>query len=277
MYNLGLIAGGGDLPRLIQQDCIEKNIPLFIAAIDGTDANEIPHHQLQVFSVSKAGAIIDFFKVNNVKKLIICGALKRPNFKNLLPDAKGLAFISKVILKSLGDDALLKTIRQELESEGFEIIAAQDLLPTLLAPHGSLAIQTPDEFQKKSIILGWRAAKHHGEKDLGQSVIVQNENIIGLENEKGTDALIKQAALISHAEGHKPILIKRAKPMQDMALDAPTIGLRTIQNLIEHNYAGLVIEAHKTLMLNQEQIIDLCNKNGLFLEVLTDEDICNSG
>lgn len=273
--NFGLIAGGGDLPRLVHQHFENKNQPLFIAALEQTDATLIESNHLKIFPIAKAGAIIEFFKRNNVDKLIICGSLKRPNFKSLIPDAKGLAFISKVILKSLGDDALLKIIRKELEIEGFEIIAAQDILPELLAPHGGLTIHKPNEDENKSIQIGWNAAKHHGEKDLGQSIIVQNEIILGLENEKGTDALIEQASLISHQEGHRPILVKRAKPAQDMALDAPTIGIRTIKNLIAYNFAGLIIEAHKTLMLNQNEIIDLCNENRLFLEVVTNEDICN--
>ncbi len=263
----GLIAGGGDLPQILCDKAAREQIIFPVAALESTSAIAIKTPILQAFPVAKAGAILSFLKQQNVRKLMICGSLKRPNFLSLLPDAKGLAFIAKVALKSLGDDALLKTIRKEIESEGFEIISVQDFMPELLIGETSLSTHKPNADDELSITLGWNVAKHHGLKDLGQSVIVQNETILALEDQNGTDDLIHRASLIKQLEGGKPILIKRAKPQQDMALDVPTIGIQTIQYLIIHNFAGLVIEANRTLVLHQNEIKRLCDENGLFFEV----------
>lgn len=273
----GMIAGGGELPALVVEYCKVNNIPLYIAALDNTSAVNLSTDTKEIFPVAKAGAIIKYLKSNSVNELIICGSLQRPNWITLIPDAKGLAFISKVILKSLGDDALLKTIRTELEKEGLKICAVQDLIPSLLATHGSLAENKPTEDQEDSIALGWNAAKYHGAQDLGQSVVVQSGNVIALETEKGTDNLLKTAAVNAQKDGSRPILIKRAKPQQDMALDAPTIGIQTIQNLINYGYAGLVIESGRTLVLHADEMKRLCNDNGLFWESRTDEDFYHRG
>ena len=274
--SIGLIAGGGDLPRMIANACYQNNQTLFIAGIHGAGVDEtLPH--LKIFPIAKVGAIIRYFKDNNVDTLLICGSLKRPNFKTLIPDAKGLAVLSKIILKSLGDDALLKIIRGELESEGFNIIAVQDLIPELLAPHGSLSSIKPNDDDLVSIHLGWDAARYHGAQDLGQSVVVQNGVVLGLEDEKGTDALLKRCALIKQSDGRKPILVKLSKPQQDMALDAPTIGTHTIENLASLGYGGLVIEAGRTLIVNRPDVINACTQHGLFLESYRDEDIHHRG
>ena len=263
----GLIAGGGDLPQILCDKALHDKIVFPVVALEGTSAISLKTPILQAFPVAKAGAILSFFKQHNVKKLIICGSLKRPNFLTLIPDAKGLAFIAKVALKSLGDDALLKTVRAEIESEGFEIISVQDFMPELLVNAGSLSNYKPSIEDELSVTLGWNAAEYHGRNDLGQSIVVQNETILALEDQHGTDDLIHRASLIKQSEGRKPILIKRAKPQQDMALDVPTIGIQTIDYLIQHDFAGLVIESNRTLVLNQSQLRDRCNQYGLFFEV----------
>jgi DUF1009 family protein len=274
--SIGLIAGGGQLPRMISNACHNHNQELFIAGIQGSGVDETLSN-LKIFPIAKVGAIIRYFKDNSVTQLSICGSLKRPNFKTLIPDAKGLAVLSKIIFKSLGDDALLKIIRRELESEGFKIIAVQDLIPELLAPHGSLSIIKPNETDMDTIRLGWDAARYHGAQDLGQSIVVQNDTVLGLEDEKGTDELLKKCAAIKQQDGCKPILVKLSKPQQDMALDAPTIGANTIENLASLGYGGLVIEAGRTLIVNRAEVINTCMQHGLFLESYTDEDIHHRG
>lgn len=270
--SIGLIAGGGQLPLIISEFCKSQNINLVIAGIEGSNVNR-DLLNLQIFPIAKVGAILKYFRDQNIKNLIICGSLQRPNFKTLIPDAKGLAILSKIILKSLGDDALLKIIRRELESEGFSILAVQDLIPDLMAPAGTLTNLSPSPEDWDSIKCGWDAARYHGSQDLGQSVVVQNETILGLEDQKGTDALLKTSSIFRQSDGRKPILIKCAKPQQDMALDAPTIGVHTIENLNTLGYGGLVIEAGRTLMVDRPAVINLCNQYGLFLESCTDEII----
>ena len=116
----------------------------------------------------------------------------------------------------------------------------------------------------ESIERGFNAAKEHGRQDKGQSVVVQQDMVLGLEGDDGTAALMKKAAAIKSV-GRGPILVKVCKPQQDKALDMPTIGEQTIETARSCGFAGIVVEAGETLILDREKVITLCNEYGIFL------------
>ena len=62
------------------------------------------------------------------------------------------------------------------------------------------------------------------EIDIGQSLIIQNQLILGLECIEGTDELIKRCNNYKK-KGDKGILLKLSKYFQHTQLDLPTIGL----------------------------------------------------
>ena len=45
----------------------------------------------------------------------------------------------------------------------------------------------------------------------------------------------------------------------------PTIGLTTIQNLLQSGFAGIFVEAGKCLFLEKEKAIEFANQNGIFI------------
>ena len=106
--------------------------------------------------------------------------------------------------------------------------------------------------------------KEHGRQDKGQSVIVQQDTVLGLEGPDGTATLMTKAASIKSA-GRGPILVKVCKPQQDRALDMPTIGTQTVETARKCGFAGIVVEAGETLMLEREKVITLCDQYGIFL------------
>ncbi len=126
-------------------------------------------------------------------------------------------------LKDFGDDALFRAIIKELEGEGFRVIGADRILGELLAPPGPLGRVRPDATQEADIATGLDAARTHGARDLGQAVIVRAGQVLGVEGEAGTDALIAELR-------RKPggVLVKTAKPGQERRADLPTIGPSTV-------------------------------------------------
>ncbi|OIN86426.1 MAG: hypothetical protein AUJ12_05615 [Alphaproteobacteria bacterium CG1_02_46_17] len=256
---VGIIAGGGDLPARLGEALSHQGYEPVIGRL-GAD-----------FSVGQAGKIISFFKSQHVSRLVLVGSLSRPNWWTVRADFRGLKIISKLILKSVGDDALLKVIRRELESEGFEICGVHEFMPELLCPAGVLGSFQPDKNAEQAIVHGIRAAKQHGQDDLGQAVVVdaRSGKVIAKETCSGTDALIR-----SVRESDVPkILVKMSKPQQDMALDMPTIGTRTIEEARKSGFIGIVAEAGATLVPEQDKIIDLCNRYEIFFKGVSADDI----
>lgn len=262
----GLIAGGGVIPMLLIDKWISDGYKPAIIAIDGFAEQELSRYpDCSFIPLGSAGQMIDFLKDRQVTDLVITGKVVRPDFLKLKPDARGMMFIAKIMLKKkIGDNVLLTTIRKEIEKYGFKIRAVQEFLPDLLTPAGLLTKTPVIDQDKASIDLGYRAALDHGLKDLGQAVVVQNESVIGFESEKGTNALIREAGKNKQA-GRGPILVKTCKPQQDKSLDLPTIGISTAREVAAAGFAGIVVQAHETLFVDREETIEFCDQNNIFI------------
>ncbi len=266
---LGIIAGGGNLPAYLLSVCKEKGITAYIVALKDQCSTELiedhPEKQTLWTELGTAGKIIDYFHDNNVTDLVLIGSVKRPTFSQLKLDVKGMQIISQIGLNAMGDNGLLKAVRKILEKEGFAVRALQDFCDELLMPHGTLGKFAPEKSDKANINLGIRTSQKIGAMDIGQSVIVQDSSVIGVEDIEGTDALIKQCASLLKPDIDGGILIKTCKPQQDMALDLPTIGVDTIQNAYNAGIKGIVLHAGHTFLVDPKNIAEYANKYKMFI------------
>lgn len=253
---LGIVAGGGVLPHRLHAFCHSKNIETYIVGFEGHTDPAIAHTMSRL---GAAGQIIKLFKDKGFKDLVIIGSVKRPKLAEMRPDLKTAAFFAKLGLRALGDDGLLKAVRAELESEGFVIHGIQDIMDDLLMPLGVMGDVTPSDEQYEDIRVGLNASRDIGERDIGQSVVVLNDDVLGTEDEEGTNALIKRVA----QKG--AILVKSSKPQQDRKLDMPTLGPDTVRLCAELGYAGIAAESGGVLLVDREQMIAMANDTGLFM------------
>lgn len=262
----GLIAGAGKLPYLLIQKWEEQGLKPVIIAIDGfADADLYEARTGKTIPLGSAGQMISYLKENHVTDLVITGRVSRPDFMRLKPDARGMIVIAKILLKKkIGDDALLKVVRGEIEKDGFTLRAVQEFVPEILTPEGLLTKTSFAQEDQESIQLGFNAAREHGAKDLGQSIVVQNGSVIGLESEKGTNALIRESGKNKQI-GRGPILVKTCKPQQDKSLDLPTVGIATAKEAMLAGFSGIVLQSHDTILLDREEVIEFCDAHNMFL------------
>jgi hypothetical protein len=269
---VGIIAGSGRPPLLLAEALEREGHVPYIIALDGSAEPELYQTRKHLLvPIGRAGRIIKWLKENGVTELVLSGALKRPEWAKLKVDPRGLMFVAKVALKALGDDGLLRAIRFELEKDGFHLRGIHEFMPELLAPEGVLGSIEPLAEDQETIRLGYDAAKEHGRQDKGQSVVVQQETVLGLEGDDGTAALMARAAKIKSV-GRGPILVKVCKPQQDLALDLPTIGINTVESAREGGYAGIAVEAGLTLIIDLANVVLLCDRYGLFIVGLPKKD-----
>ena len=258
---LGIIAGGGSLPGKVARACDEKGIEVFIIAFKGQTPKDLyePRPHL-LTSLGKAGKIVKALRQNDISDLVFIGSIHRPKFSELSPDLYTASFLAKVGLKSvLGDDSLLKAIRGQLEKDGFTFHGAQDFIEGLFIAEGPLGRIAPDEAQIKDIRYGFQISRQHGQRDLGQSVIVKKGETIGVEDAKGTNALIKRCT------GSCGILVKTCKPQQDKQLDLPTIGPETVKAAADSGLQGIAVQAGHVFVLDRDEVISLADASGLFV------------
>jgi hypothetical protein len=266
---LGIIAGGGLLPAYLLDVCSRKGISVHIAALHGqcdqTLIKEHPENQTLWADLGNAGKIINFFKKNEISDLVMIGSVKRPTLSQIKPDLKAIQILSQIGFKALGDNSLLSALKGELEKDGFTVRAIQDFCDKLLMPRGILGDYKTSPEDQATIEFGIQKSQEIGAKDIGQSVIVQNGKVIGVEDAKGTDALIKRCAPLLKPEIGGGILVKTCKPQQDTALDLPTIGINTVQNAHDAGLKGIVLHAGYTLLVDPKSVAEYANKYNIFV------------
>lgn len=263
---LGIIAGGGTIPQMLINRCHEEGRPYFVLAIDGNaDADfiteDIPHQWIRI---GQAGTGFKRFSEEKVEDVVMIGTIKRPSFMELVPDLRTAAFFAKVGAKALGDDGILRALVNEIEKEGMHVCGVHEVMPELLIKKGVLGKHKPDKKALLDIKRGVEVAMELGRLDVGQSVIVQQGLVLGLEGIEGTDRLIKRCAEYKR-KGDGGVLVKLRKPQQDMRIDLPTIGTFTIQNAKDSGLRGIAVHAGNGLIVDESEVIKLANKEGLFI------------
>ena len=265
MSRLGIIAGSGGLPGKLIEACRRDQRPFFVLGLkgqtDGSILRDTSHAWARLGATTES---ISILKSNGVDTLVMAGAIRRPTLAELRPDLRTLQVFAKLGLRALGDDALLRTVTQELEKDGFRLLGAHEVEPALMTPEGVLGKVTPSAEHQADIDIGIRAAKELGRLDIGQASVVQQGIVLGLEAVEGTDALLERCRKLRR-KGRGGVLVKSCKPQQDRRVDLPSVGLRTVRRAFEAGLEGIAIEAGASLLLDREEVVAAADKLGLFI------------
>lgn len=262
---LGIIAGGGALPREILAACHSRGQAVYLLALDGqTDPEttaEVPHswHRL-----GAAGEIFDRLRAEGVREVVFAGKVKRPSLLSLTPDARGAAFLARIGFRALGDDGLLRAVAEEFEREGFVLRAVPEVLAVQTVPLGPLGRHVPDKAAEADIARGIAVLRALDPVDVGQAVVVQQGMVLAVEAIEGTDAMIARAGHLKRPGGGG-VLVKLAKASQDQRLDLPGLGPDTVAAVAAAGLVGLAFDARNTTLIDRPETIARADAAGLFL------------
>jgi DUF1009 family protein len=269
MKPIGLLAGWGRFPLLFAEKAHTLGIPVVCVAIRG-EADPALAARVQTLywaGVARLGRIIRCFKHAGVERLVMAGkihkvTMHRPwRLLRLLPDWRTLRFWYNRRRASNSDDHLLLGIIDEFAADGLRVESALDLCPELLVQAGVLTRRRPSAAELADIDYGWHLAREMGRLDIGQSVAVKERAVLAVEAIEGTDRAIARAGELCPKGGF--VVVKVAKPQQDMRFDVPTIGCTTIESIYQAGGRVLAIEAGKTIVIDQEATVALADRFGL--------------
>lgn len=263
--NLGIIAGSGLLPSEIAKLHTAKGGQAFIAGLAGNyEPDLLDAYAHKVFNLGQAGAIIAYFKENNVSEVILIGGITRPELLSIAVDFTGSKLLARLLKnKFIGDDNALKTIAEFIEESGLRVVSPKQYM------HSNNDIITtelkPSHKQQQDINYGIEVLRSLSPYDVGQAVIVEDGYVLAIEAAEGTDNLIKRSKSLKKSSKQGGILVKMPKQSQDMRLDLPTIGPTTILLLAEYSFAGIAIDANNVLVVQPDRVKQLAKQHGLFL------------
>ena len=262
---VAILAGSGLLPELLAIE-VKKPFIISLSSNNGEWIKAFEHYNIEI---TRPGKILKALRIARVDTLVLAGGIKvRPSFWSFKPDWATIKLLQK-LFRALrkGDDGLLRSAISWLESEGFMVIGAHELLPELLTPYSCLTQTHPSQQDEVSIAYGIQAAVELGQLDIGQATVAKADQIYASEDNKGTAAMLAKLGAITEltkrADGG--VLVKFAKPGQELRVDLPSIGPDTIHQARLAGLSGIALEASKSLILDKQEVIRIANGYGMFV------------
>ncbi|MHB2265084.1 LpxI family protein [Aliihoeflea sp. PC F10.4] len=270
---LGLIVGSGRLPVEILESLGRQDISPYLVLIDG-EADDLAiyrdHEHVHV-RLEDFGTLIPLLKSANVGRLIMAGGVaRRPALRNVIWTWSLLGLLPHLAKAlSSGDDVLLRTIIGHLEAHGIKVVGAHEIVPDLLAGAGTIVGAAPGKNEMRDIRAAAEAARAIGALDIGQAAIAIGGRAIALEGIEGTEGLLERvAAMRGHgrlAGRTGGVLVKCAKPGQELRADLPAIGPDTVEAAFAAGLTGIAIDANRAFILDCASTMDRAKQRGLFI------------
>jgi hypothetical protein len=265
---IGVLAGGGSLPLEVARSIIERGRPVHIVGIRGEADDLIEAHPHTWVKWGEVGGILRAFAGAGCTSMVIIGAVHRPDLANVRLDLGAIRNLPLLLsLKVGGDDSILSTIVRFFERKGLTVLGAHEVAPDLVAREGVLGRHRPAKENSRDIARGSEVVHTLGRLDVGQGAVVARNYVLAVEAAEGTDDMLARAARLRQwGEGkRRGVLVKMSKPGQELRVDLPTIGPRTIELAVKAGLAGVAIEAGRVLIAERAATIDVADQAGLFL------------
>ncbi|TAK50047.1 MAG: LpxI family protein [Xanthobacteraceae bacterium] len=269
---VGIICGGGVLPFAVADALMHRGRQPVLFAIRGAAeparVAAYPHHWI---ALGQFGRFMRLARGAGCRDIVCVGALVRPALREVRLDWLTLRELPKIMAAFRGgDDHLLSAIGEGFERHGFHLADIRSLAPEVMLPQGALSRREPDAAALADIAFGLEALDAMSAFDVGQALVVIGRHIVAVEDIEGTDGLLARVARL-RAEGRlrapvgSGVLVKAPKARQDMRLDLPTLGPRTIAGVAAAGLAGIAVIAGNTLMAEPERMVAEADREGLFV------------
>lgn len=258
---LGIIAGNGVYPRLLVDAARHGGVKKIVAAAftDETDDRLAAKvDEIHWMRVGQLGKLISCFRDAGVANAIMAGQIAPKNLFDLRPDWKTLLLLAR--LKRRNAESIFAAIGDELARAGITLLPATSFLEDCLAPAGLIAGRKLSRREEEDITFGFEIAREVSRLDIGQTVIVKNGTVLAVEGFEGTNETITRGGALG---GKNAIMVKVAKPDQDMRFDVPVIGVATVDVAAEAHLRVIAIEAGRTLLLEKDALVEAAARSNI--------------
>ena len=171
------------------------------------------------------------------------------------------------IIKSskLGDAAILKEIINILNGEGIKTISSLTYNPELTLKKGNYSKVKPNHDDKIDIKKAINTLSKLKKYNFSQGTVVRNNKVVAIEGKDGTERMLKRSR--SKTLRYKGVLAKFPKKKQDLRIDLPTVGLKTLNQCKSAGLKGIVLKSNQNVFLEKKKCISFANTNKMFIAV----------
>lgn len=262
---LGVVAGGGALPSAVIAAARAQGRGVYVLAFEGqTDPATVVGVDHAWVRLGQFADAFRLLRAAQVEEVCLIGPVKRPSLAELRPDWRAAQALARIGIRAFGDDGLLSAVVREIESEGFRVVGADDVLDALRAREGLHGSVAPGDADRADIARGVDVLRALGHVDVGQAAIVERGVVLGIEAIEGTDALVARCGALRR-ERSGGVLVKICKPGQERRVDLPTIGTATVDAVARAGFAGIAVEAGRTLIADAAGVTAAADRCRIFV------------
>ena len=266
---LGLIAGNGRFPFLVAAAARRRGRRVVAIALKEETAPELAADvdEIHWVSLGQLGKAIAALRGAGAREAVMAGQVKhRQIFSDIVPDLKLVGVLARLAFRNT--DSLIGAVADALQREGISLRPSTELLADHLATEGPMTRRSPSGDERKDIDYGRTVARALAGMDLGQTVVVKDRAAVALEAMEGTDEVIRRAGRIA---GPGTVVVKVAKPTQDMRFDVPVVGPGTLLAMREAGARTLALETGRTLLLDKPAFLAEAEGDGVAVFGLSPE------
>ncbi len=262
---IGLIFGDTDFPKEILKTIKKNKIKYLIIDLSKLKKFKKDKKSFEV-SMGQFGKIINILKENNCKKVLFAGKVNKPKFSKLKLDLKGIYYIPRIIKASkLGDAAILKEIIKILVQNKIKTEDSLTFNPELSLKKGNYSKIRPNKQDQLDIKEAIKTLNNLRQYNFSQGVVVRNKKVVSIEGKGGTKIMLEKSR--SKKFRNQGVLVKLPKKKQDLRIDLPTIGLKTLKQSKTAGLKGIVVKNKQHVFLDKRKCINFANKNKMFITV----------
>jgi DUF1009 family protein len=265
---LGVVAAAGSIPIAVCEAALARGIAIQVVALKGLanpDIARFPHRWVRL---GELGGLLGTLKDADCRDVVIVGALRRPDLWKVGVDFGLIRHLPTILsLTRGGDDEILKRVVRFFEAQGFSVHGAHEIAPNLLAPPGPFGRERPSEEDEHDIRQGLVLLKVLSPFDVGQAVVVARGHVLAIEAAEGTDEMLKRCQSLKQwgRRGRAGVLVKAPKLNQELRIDMPAVGPRTVELAAAAGLAGIAVMSGEVMIADQAEMVSAADRHQIFV------------
>jgi DUF1009 family protein len=268
---LAILCGGGEFPLEVARAARASGREPFLVGVVGSSDPAIEAFPHVWAHMGQIGKILSALKERAIADIAFVGAITRPEFAELRFDWGALKRAPELAqLFRGGDNRLLVGVAGIFEREGLRVVGAHEIAPQLLAPMGAIGVRAASSEAEADARVGAALLAALSPFDAGQGVVVAGGRVIAIEGAEGTDAMLARVAELRASrrlrfQGPAGVFVKAPKRDQDLRLDMPTVGPKTIEAARSAQLRGVALAAGRVLIADRQALSRAADEAGLFV------------
>jgi len=269
---LAIVAGGGSIPIAVADAVMRRGRRVVLFPVRGwadpAAVERFPHYWV---AVGQGGRLARYARAEGCRDMVLVGTALRPALTSLRLDWTTLRLLPEIWRAFRGgDDHLLSGVARIFQDLGFRVVGAHEVAPEILMPRGNIGTLGPGQRDLADIARGLALLRAIGPFDVGQAVVVADNQVLAVEGVDGTDNMLERVAELRErgrvATGKSVgVLIKAPKPTQDRRLDMPAIGPKTVEAAARAGLAGIAVVAESTIVAEPAELARAADAARLFV------------